>query len=144
MRDRSWGIRRDGRQPRVGYAYATASDKSAFLSISIMNKAGDDLINTGFLMRDGVWSRLASGTREVDRDHIGRPAQVRISGTDELGRTVTSTGTVASRQVFKCYPSMFCWNSLVEWDLDGQRCWGEDQDIWHPEKWREYSLGLRA
>ena len=90
-------------------------------------------------MRDGVWSRLANGIRRVERDATGRPAQITISGTDELGRTV-AVGIVASRQVFKCYPSMFCWNSLVEWDLDGHACWGEDQDIWHPEKWRGMSL----
>jgi hypothetical protein len=142
MRDRSWGIRRDGRQPRVGYCYATASGESGFLSISVMTQ-GTDVITTGFLMRDGEWSRLASGTREVTRDARGRPIEIRIHGVDELGRSVISTGTVASRQVFKCYPSMFCWNSLVEWKLDGQRCWGEDQDIWHPEKWREYALGLK-
>ena len=60
----------------------------------------------------------------------------RSPGLYELGRTVEAVGIVASRQVFKCYPSMFCWNSLVEWELDGHACWGEDQDIWHPEKWR--------
>jgi hypothetical protein len=144
MRDRSWGIRRDGRQPKVGYAYATVSEHSAFLSISVTDKNNQDLITTGFLMRDGVWSRLASGARQVERDATGRPARITISGTDELGRTVEAAGTVASRQVFKCYPSMFCWNSLVEWDLDGRACWGEDQDIWHPEKWREYALDRRA
>ncbi len=144
MRDRSWGIRRDGRQPKVGYAYATVSEHSAFLSISVTDRSNQDLITTGFLMRDGEWSRLARGTREVERDATGRPAQITISGTDELGRRLKSVGTVASRQVFKCYPSMFCWNSLVEWELDGHACWGEDQDIWHPEKWREYALDRRA
>ena len=88
MRDRSWGIRRDGRQPKVGYSYATASEHSAVLSISVTNRADQDLITTGFLMRDGEWSRLAGGTREVERDASGRPARITISGIDELGRTV--------------------------------------------------------
>jgi hypothetical protein len=141
MRDRSWGIRRDGRQPQVGYAYATASSQSAFLSISVL-KDGVDRLNTGFLMRGGTWSKLVEGTRTVDRDGNGRPDVIRIEGKDDLGRPLTAEGKVVSRQVFKCYPSMFCWNSLVEWELDGARCWGEDQDIWHPERWREYSQSL--
>jgi len=101
-------------------------------------------VNTGFLMRDGVWARVASGTRSVHRDKRGRPAEIVIDANDELGRSLQSVGTVASRQVFKTYPSMFCWKSLVEWELDGNHCWGEDQDIWHPERWRRYALALEG
>src|SRR5690606_36265055 len=35
MRDRSWGIRRPLRQPRIGYCHATTGDGSSFLVISI-------------------------------------------------------------------------------------------------------------
>ena len=37
-----------------------------------------------------------------------------------------------SRSVFNVYPHMFGRASLTEWDIDGVRCWGEDQDVWHP------------
>lgn len=141
MRDRSWGPRQDGRQPKVGYAYATASDTSAFLAISVDKGEGDN-ISTGYLMRDGTWSRLASGTRSVERDERGRPALVRIDGVDELGRSVQATGATVSRQVFTAYPSMFCWNSLLQWQFDGTTCWGEDQDVWHPRKWRSFARTL--
>jgi hypothetical protein len=55
--------------------------------------------------------------------------------------------------VFLAYPSMFCWNSLAFWRwgdddrLDGGRVcegWGEDQDIWHPHKWRDHARSLRG
>ena len=141
MRDRSWGPRRDGRQPKVGYAYATASATSAFLAISVDKGEGDN-ITTGYLMRDGVWSRMASGTRLVERDHKGRPRLVTIAGEDELGRTMTARGEAVSRQVFTAYPSMFCWNSLLHWDFDGTDSWGEDQDVWHPRKWRAFASTL--
>ncbi len=143
MRDRSWGPRQDGRQPKVGYAYGTASADSAFLSISIDRK-GIDRVSTGFHWRDGVWSRLCDGHRSVDRDGEGRPARIDIEGADELGRPVRAVGTVLSRQVFTAYPSMFCWNSLVKWSYDGVECFGEDQDVWHPRKWRDYAAGLRG
>ena len=41
MRDRSWGVRRAGRQPKVGYDHGTASSENGFLSISVDRK-GDD------------------------------------------------------------------------------------------------------
>ena len=52
MRDRSWGVRRAGRQPKVGYDHATASADDGFLSISVDRK-GDDRILRGYLLRDG-------------------------------------------------------------------------------------------
>jgi hypothetical protein len=38
---------------------------------------------------------------------------------------------------------MFCWNSLVQWTYDGVECWGEDQDVWHPRRWRDFAESLR-
>jgi hypothetical protein len=40
--------------------------------------------------------------------------------------------------VFTAYPSMFCWNALVAWSGDGFSGYGEDQDCWHPRKWRQF------
>jgi hypothetical protein len=89
----------------------------------------------GFLNRDGVQAAVTSGSREIERDAAGRPAVVRISGQDALGRVFTARGRAVSRQGLHPYSSMFCWNSLVEWEFDGASCWGEDQDVWHPRKW---------
>jgi hypothetical protein len=142
MRDRSWGVRRRGRQPKVGYCYATASAQDAFLAISVERK-GHDGVTGGFLMRDGMWAPLVSGERRAERDEQGRPAQIAIEAVDEMGRVLHATGVTVSRQVFLAYPSMFCWNSLAHWDFgDGgvttHAGWGEDQDVWHPRKWREF------
>ena len=143
MRDRSWGVRRPGRQPKVGYDHATASADDGFLSISV-DRRGDDRIGLGYLLRDGVWSNLVDGQRTVERDAEHRPARIEIEATDELGRALHATGRAVSRCVFNAYPHMFCWTSLTEWDVDGIRCWGEDQDVWHPGKWRRFVLGGRA
>jgi hypothetical protein len=143
MRDRSWGIRKDGRQPKVGYCHGTASPDSSFLAISVDRKGHDGIIR-GYLMRDGTWANLVSGVRTVERDRHHRPAAIRIEAVDELDRPVEATGRPLSRQVFTAYPSMFCWNSLVEWDFDGSRCFGEDQDVWHPRMWREHARAAGA
>lgn len=140
MRDRSWGQREDGRQPQVGYSYATTDADNAWLAVTI----GKDLeyrVSTGFLVRDGVWAELVDGHREVQRDSEGRPLEFAIHATDRLGRTLDAGGTVLSRQVFNSYPSMFCWNSLVSW-TGNPGGYGEDQDVWHPRKWRRFRRGL--
>jgi hypothetical protein len=143
MRDRSWGPRQDGRQPQVGYDYGAASPDEAFLAVTI-GRADTYEVTTGFLIRDGKWSRLESGRRVVERDLQGRPTVISIDARDELGRPVKAQGEALSRQVFNAYPSMFCWNSLVTWESEGWTGYGEDQDCWHPRRWREFAAGLRA
>jgi hypothetical protein len=138
MRDRSWGPREDGRQPTVGYDYATADADNAFLAVS-QSKATDVWnVTTGFLVRDGVWSRVDGGRRGVVRDDAGHPVSIHIEATDELGRSFEADGTAVNNNVFKTYPSMLCWNSLMDWRCDGWQGWGEDQDCWLPRRWREH------
>ena len=136
MRDRSWGPRQDGRQPQVGYSYATQDADNAWLTVTI-GKGMNYQVTTGFNVVGGVWSRMASGHRIVHRGAEGKPEAYEIEATDELGRTVRAAGVMVSRQVFTAYPSMFCWDALVEWKADGFHGWGEDQDCWHPRKWRQ-------
>lgn len=136
MRDRSWGPRQDGRQPKVGYAYATVSPVHAFLTVSV-ERAGDDAVSLGFLQRDGQWSKVVSGERRAHRDEAGRPVGVTIDAHDALGRSLHAEGVPVAGQQTLIYPSMLCWNQLMHWKLDGEDAWGEDQDIWHPRKWRD-------
>jgi hypothetical protein len=143
MRDRSWGIRKPRRQPKLGYCHATAGPDSSFLTISVERNGIDGVIR-GYLMRDGTWASVTSGSRSVERDRLGRPAVIHIDAVDELGRSLEAVGTTVSRQVFTAYPDMFCWNSLTRWDFDGGTAWGEDQDIWHPRKWRDHAHSIGA
>ena len=144
MRDRSWGPRQDGRQPTVGYNYGTADPDNAFLAVSQCKSVDVWNITTGFLVRDGLWSRVSSGRRSVARDDEGHPVSVAIDGTDELGRTFEAEGRAINHNVFKTYPSMLCWNSLMDWHCDGWQGWGEDQDCWLPRRWREYRAALKG
>ncbi len=144
MRDRSWGPRQDGHQPEVGYEYGCLDADNAFLAVAVSDKHGGYPVTTGFLIRNGVWSQLTEGTRSVERDAEGKPEVVHVHAFDQLGRQLVARGEVKSRQVFTAYPSMFCWNGLVEWQADGWTGWGEDQDCWHPRRWREYAARLRS
>jgi hypothetical protein len=143
MRDRSWGPRKDGRQPQVGYSYAAADEHNNWLAVTI-GKGLEYNVATGFNIVDGEWAQMVSGTRTVERDVDGRPERYQIQATDSLGRSIDATGTVSCRQVFTSYPSMFCWNALVDWSWDRSQGWGEDQDVWHPRKWRQFLLDHRS
>ncbi|MGD9796791.1 MAG: hypothetical protein AB7H43_01485 [Acidimicrobiia bacterium] len=144
MRDRSWGPRQDGRQPTVGYNYATGDPDNAFLAVSQCKTAGRWDITTGFLIREGVWSHVSSGRRFVERDDAGHPTSIRIEAVDDMGRSFEAEGTAVNHNVFKTYPSMLCWNSLMDWRCDGWQGWGEDQDCWLPRRWRDYRAGLKG
>jgi hypothetical protein len=143
MRDRSWGPRQDGRQPQVGYDYGTGDADNAFLAVALARR-GEYEVTTGFLIRDGVWSQLTSGVRETVRDDDGRPVAFTITATDRDGREVVARGDVVSQQALVTYPAMLCWNSLVRWQVDGWLGWGEDQDVWHPRRWRDDAARRRA
>jgi hypothetical protein len=142
MRDRSWGPRQDGKQPTVGYDYATADVDNAFLAVSMSKATNVWDVTTGFLWRDGVWSRVTGGRRAAERDEQGRPTVITVEAVDELGRTIEARGATVSRQIGKSYPSMLCFNSLAHWDFDGVSGWGEDQDVWLPRRWRDFRAAL--
>lgn len=134
MRDRSWGPRREGRQAAAGFCYAAVPGGPSFLAVSV---GRESQVSTGFLVRDGVQARVVGGSRSVRRDPAGRPVAVQVEAQDEHGRSLVAAGSVVSRQVLTPYSSMLCWNSLLEWTFDGNSCWGEDQDVWHPRAWRD-------
>jgi hypothetical protein len=138
MRDRSWGPRQDGRQPTVGYDYAAVDADNGFLAVSVSKQTNVWNVTTGFLVRDGAWSHVSSGRREVERDGAGRPSVITIAASDDLGRSFGARGQAVNHQVARTYPSMLCWNALVDWECDGWRGWGEDQDCWLPRRWREF------
>jgi hypothetical protein len=134
----------------VGYEYATQDPDNAFLAVSVCDK--DEAykahpvytVTTGFLMRDGVWSRVCGGTRTAERDTEGHPLVVHIEAVDELGRTISAVGRAANTYRAKSYPSMLCLQALMEFEFDGRRGWGEVQDCWHPRRWRDRLEALKT
>jgi hypothetical protein len=138
FRDRSWGVRTQfggGIQgtPATsgGYSYATASERHAFHTITLDFGGGAISIH-GYLLRDGSWAKLSSGTRRVlERDpRNGFPRRVEIEGRDELGRTLRAEGRCVNGLAVPLNPNLFSINCLAEWSFDGTTAWGEDHDNW--------------
>lgn len=144
MRDRSWGPRSQfgadlhgSGAVRGGYSYATASADDGFHAITMDWGDGAIAIH-GYVNRDGVYARVASGRREVLARAGGAPSRVRLELTDELGRTLTAEGRTLNRFGLHLNPNLFTWNCLTEWAWDGGTGFGEDHDNWSAAGARRY------
>jgi hypothetical protein len=137
MRDRSWGgPRTDLKNTRVSYAFAAASPQSAFLVFS-RPKGSEEIVNTGYFLRDGVRADVVEGHRFTSRDRSAAwPLSIRIEAVDALGRELKAEGECVNRIAFTPYPKMLNWSSLTRWSYDGTVGWGEDQDVWPLNNWR--------
>lgn len=143
MRDRSWGPRPEHRPRRTAYVTGVADAGNSFLMLT-SHESGIDVTTHGFLCRDGEIHPLIGGARTVDRDPDGGwVSEVRVSGTDAAGRTFGAVGRPLSHITINRH-SMIDSNSLLEWDLDGLRAWGEDQDLWPIHEWSSHRRASRA
>ncbi len=138
FRDRSWGVRSQfGRgihgSPAQcgGYSYATASDRDAFHAITMDFGAGSTAIH-GYLLRDGEWAKVTSGTRLVTErdDRTGHPAAVVVDLTDEEGRELHAEGRCLNGLGLFLNPNLYTVNCLTQWSFDGITAYGEDHDNW--------------
>jgi hypothetical protein len=152
FRDRSWGPRSQfgaglaGSSARHGgYSYATASERDAFHTITMDFGAGCNNIH-GYLVRDGVWSKLASATRDVvERDpSTGFQRRLHIHGADELGRPFDAEGRCLNQLAFPINPNLFTINCLTEWSFNGIVAYGEDHDNWSMTGIREFARRHRS
>lgn len=152
IRDRSWGPRpgprkegakRDsskrreppdpvtaGRPPfspfGVGYVFGTASADDMFLAYTlpcIHDGTGRDDVTTGYLVRDGEYGLLVSGSRraELDPEH-GWMCRIVLEAVDEHGREVTAIGTLVSH-----HGAQGLGTGYFHWAWDGAEGYGEDQ-----------------
>lgn len=156
FRDRSWGPRPQTGDTlhgaaNGGYSYATASADEGFHAIT-MNYSGDPRAADGcigihgYVVRDGIWSKLASARREVVRRDpaTGYPLEVVLDIVDELGRELHAEGTLRNRLAFHLNPNLFTVNGLAEWRFDGIAAFGEDHDNWSAASQRRFARSLRA
>jgi hypothetical protein len=143
QRDRSWGPRTENRQLRMGYCHAVSSAKNGFLVITSPTPAGDPILS-GYRMKDGELGHFVSGERSLEREENGNPTRSILRGIDDQGRPFEAVGTVLSRIAFPSFSGIFHVISLTRWEWDGVVGYGEDQDLFHPARWRDFIREHRA
>lgn len=157
VRDRSWSPRppmsmsvekkkeepdpAKPRRPRrsVGYIFGTASATDAFLAYSSAIEGEEiERVDTGYLLRDGVWAHLVSGERrcvvDPDREWVWR---IELEAVDTLGRTLNVTGEMVSHQGAFGPGKGGPGNALFHWKWEGAEGWGENQGgiaPWYPRR----------
>lgn len=135
MRDRSWGSRHERGYQRVGYTWL-ASPQCSLLTYSAPTSTSDD-IHSGYIRIGSDVHKIVEGRRTVARD----PAQawideLTIAVIDDRGKEFAVHGTSRSRLVLPGSTSV-CVNSLLEFDLNGDKVYGEDQDVWPIKEFRQ-------
>lgn len=140
MRDRTWSPRRESRaRTRLGYSYGAVGPDGAraFLCSNRRVADGTQALLGGFVLHHGVTTPLTTGERAVRRDAEGRPLTIELTISTAGGEAQLVRGEVVSRFAMHTSP-YFVWVSMVRWTLpDGTTAWGEDQDTWSPNAWRE-------
>jgi hypothetical protein len=152
FRDRSWGSRSQFGQgihgtgsAHGGYSYATASERESFHAITMDFGEGCVAIH-GSVVRDGVWSKVQSGSRRVTKRHsqTGHPDRVELELIDELGRRVQASGKCLNGLGFFLNPNLYTVNCLTEWEFDGLTAFGEDHDNWSATGIRRFLHASRS
>lgn len=135
LRDRSWGPRSERVVARMGYCWIATPDE-AVLCYSFPAD-GRLEVQRGILWRDGVVAPIVGGER-VERRHPehGYVLELDIEAVDAEGRTISAQGRATSRLAHPRAAGVN-WISIVEWTVGGQRCFGEDQDVWPVDRWRD-------
>lgn len=153
FRDRSWGHRTQHgagihgtTSQRGGYSYATASPERAFHAITMDFGDGTAHVIHGYLIEDGRWGKLGPGRRDVlERDEeTGAPTRVRLTATDEHGRSLDAVGTTLNRIGLLLNPNLWTWNCLTEWTWSGGTAYGEDHDNWSAAGQTAFARGRRT
>ena len=127
MRDTSYGPRDYSFSSNGGYFWGI-SQHSAFHAI-VKGEGPQQHVIGGFIWQDGELASLDSGYRHVERYSDLGPERVRIAMRDQLGREMTATGKLDPGFIFTGYSDHTVLWSLLEWDWDGVRHWGDNQEF---------------
>lgn len=135
MRDRSWGPRHERGYRRVGYTWAAGPAMSLLTYTAPVGDA-PERVYSGYLRRGDRLSRIIDGVREVERHPVeGWVSAITVDVETEDGDRARGRATGTSRLLLSV-GNHVCACTVLDWDIDGERLSGEDQDVWPIAEWR--------
>jgi len=144
FRDRSWGPRHINKGIRLWYCHANAQDSAL---CTYANPAGSPPgpsvsadVMMGYYHHAGQSAKIIHGKQRIEyADYRGRPwtARIYLNGEDSLGRHFEARGTSVNRFEYTAYPGLLTLLSLTQWDINGNKAWGENHDVWCRDRWAQ-------
>lgn len=146
VRDRSWGQARaedPARHPPLDWAVGVLDGgRTAFNILACDDPEAhsgwtqrygitrDRTLRDGWLYQDGRLRHIVSATQLVEREAGGmrRPLGYRCDFEVEGGSRHSLVGRLVGQCPFGLWPNLYSTFSMVEWDLDGRKGWGDLQD----------------
>ena len=154
VRDHSWGPRKITHHTPRGVNPWAANENMAFFLSAVGDRPSvtdpvdgtTEVIKSGFYRLGGDTAGLFDGTyRCTERGSDGRPLTVVCEATDTLGRSFTAVGRCTNWLIWPGYPHYFQWWSLAEFDVNGEKAWGNVME-WLPadlaRRWLRTKSGL--
>lgn len=148
IRDGSHGRRNLETCTPGGYLWSTADARTGWHMMAVdADKCRDQPAVGGYILRDGVISSLAGGTRRIVERDGARPTRIEVEAVDKLGRTLHAVGQARAGAEVILFPDRGMWWQQFAWDYDGHTgAHGEDQEyyglqdyrLWHragPDAW---------
>ena len=147
IRDRSWAKPRPETpmpMPPVSWMTCTFDDTLA-INCNLFDHVGsNDLatgafavpveraLNGGWVCRNGVVSRIVSGTKRVEREPgTLLPRHIELALQDDQGRTLRMTGTLLASAPWGTWANIAFVISLMRWECDGKVGHGDCQEaLW--------------
>jgi hypothetical protein len=139
MRDGSAGPYDTEVWPSGGYFWGIGEGAS-FLTLC-MGSARETAAVGGFIMYDNVPSSIASGKRTILEYGQHGPSRVVFEASDKLGRSVRATGRIDPGLVFTAYTDHTVIWSLMQWEVAGKQFWGDNQEFYSTERFRQIVRG---
>jgi hypothetical protein len=137
MRDRTWGPHRPGAARSGDYLWAIASGGAHWHAITLESRTpGVDKVIGGYLVQDATIGELVQGERRVPARSGGAPARVLFDAVDEHGRTLHAVGDVRTALRWLGRPGRLTYWTLTDWQWNGQRGWGANQEFLARERGR--------
>lgn len=147
IRDRSWqNLRSEAPMPVPPFDWLTltiggdlAMNLALFDDLSVLGNPGGalqpppQLLQDGWVWRDGEFFRIVSATKRTERSaDILRPLRHQITATDDRGRLYKIAGEAVGACNWNGWPNMLWHQCLTRWSCNGEEAWGETQEVqWH-------------